>query len=452
MNILHYALGFPPYRSGGLTKYCMDLIEYQISQGDSVGLIWPGTISVIRKVQYIKERKNVNGIRNFEIINPLPVSLDEGILDVKEFCKKGDFNVYVTFLRKINPIVIYIHTLMGLHKEFIDAANQLGIKTIFITHDYFGLCPKVTFYHNDRLCNLNDNKCEECYLCNKGALSNTKIIILQSWLYRKLKNTAIVRMIRKKHRTNFFENDFVYEKVLLEDEEQEKYSIEFCNLRKYYISILESIDLIHFNSTVAENVYKHFISPKQSVVFNITHNSISDRRKEKNFNYEKLRITYLAPQKSFKGFRILLRTLDEIWDDGYKNFELHLYNSSLDNKRRKYIINNAHGYSYDELEAIFDTTDILVAPSLWYETYGFTVLEALSYGVPCLISNHVGAKDIIGNAGIIVEANNIQDLKKRIVELIGNRELLREMNQATFEIKLPSMQVLEHDLRSVLNL
>ena len=29
-----------------------------------------------------------------------------------------------------------------------------------------------------------------------------------------------------------------------------------------------------------------------------------------------------------------------------------------------------------------DETDIMVAPSIWYETFGFTVLEALSYGVP----------------------------------------------------------------------
>lgn len=34
---------------------------------------------------------------------------------------------------------------MGLHCEFVDAAKELGIKTIFTSHDYFGLCPKVTF-------------------------------------------------------------------------------------------------------------------------------------------------------------------------------------------------------------------------------------------------------------------------------------------------------------------
>ena len=26
MRVLHYTLGFPPYRSGGLTKYALDLM------------------------------------------------------------------------------------------------------------------------------------------------------------------------------------------------------------------------------------------------------------------------------------------------------------------------------------------------------------------------------------------------------------------------------------------
>ena len=33
MNVLHYALGFPPYRSGGLTKLCVDLMIQQSKEG-----------------------------------------------------------------------------------------------------------------------------------------------------------------------------------------------------------------------------------------------------------------------------------------------------------------------------------------------------------------------------------------------------------------------------------
>ena len=49
MVIMHYFLGFPPYRSGGLTRYCMDLMETQKNKGDKVIALWPGQISFISK-------------------------------------------------------------------------------------------------------------------------------------------------------------------------------------------------------------------------------------------------------------------------------------------------------------------------------------------------------------------------------------------------------------------
>lgn len=143
MKILHYALGFPPYRTGGLTKYCTDLMLTQAEQGHEVALLWPGQISMIKKQTEIHKEKSWNGIESFEIINPLPVSLDEGILDVEAYTKKTDEAVYLEFLQDYAPDAIHIHTLMGLHKEFIHATNELGIRTVFTTHDYFGLCPKV---------------------------------------------------------------------------------------------------------------------------------------------------------------------------------------------------------------------------------------------------------------------------------------------------------------------
>ena len=45
MKILHYSLGLPPYRAGGLTKYCMDLMKVQQEAGHQVEMRWPGVLS-----------------------------------------------------------------------------------------------------------------------------------------------------------------------------------------------------------------------------------------------------------------------------------------------------------------------------------------------------------------------------------------------------------------------
>ena len=45
MRILHYFLGFPPYRSGGLTKFAYDLMVSQAKNNDDVFALWPGRLN-----------------------------------------------------------------------------------------------------------------------------------------------------------------------------------------------------------------------------------------------------------------------------------------------------------------------------------------------------------------------------------------------------------------------
>lgn len=89
-------------------------------------------------------------------------------------------------------------------------------------------------------------------------------------------------------------------------------------------------------------------------------------------------------------------------------------------------------YNYSELEEIFENSDILVAPSIGYETFGYTVIEALSYGVPVVISNTVGSKDILEDgAGIVIESITVDKLYYTIREL--TKERLSKMNQVIID-------------------
>lgn len=89
-------------------------------------------------------------------------------------------------------------------------------------------------------------------------------------------------------------------------------------------------------------------------------------------------------------------------------------------------------YAYADLERVFDDTDLLLVPSVWPETFGYVVLEALSHGVPVLLSESVGARDILAEgAGIVVErltAKKLFDTLKRITS-----EQLVTMNRAILE-------------------
>ncbi|WP_172408289.1 glycosyltransferase [Desulfosporosinus sp. FKA] len=433
MKILHYFLGFPPYRTGGLTKYAFDLMQAQAEQDNTVMALWPGQMGILSKQTKIKKRNSVNGIENYELINPLPVSLDEGITAFDEYMKPCNSEVYQNFLKNAKPEVIHLHTLMGLHKVFFEVTKQLNIRTVFTTHDYYGLCPKVTLFRYGVPCK-NDHGCKDCIPCNYSALSIKKIRIMQSPLYRYLKNSALVKQLRKQHRGDFFSNDIIPEMPVSETEVK-VLANRYKKLREYNIGMLTNVDLIHFNSTVTESVYHRYFTPKAGKVMTIAHKNIVDNRKVNNWKPKQtLRITCLASAKPFKGFTVLKNTLDNLWNLGKHDFELKMY-SPVKNPS-PYMKVQEEGFQYSDLGNILAETDVLIAPSVWYETFGFTVLEAISYGVPVIVSNHVGAQDIVGDGGIVVEAGSEESLKEAILMLTPNKLLdLRTNIQEKVEIK-----------------
>lgn len=416
MKILHYSLGFPPYRSGGLTKFCMDLMLYQRSQGHSVSLLWPGTM--IGSNPHILKKRPVDGLDSYELINPLPVSYDEGIIEVDYFTETVSPDVFVRYLKKLHPDVIHIHTFMGLYDAFLDAAKSLGIKTVFTAHDFFPICPKVTLFRNGENCDCAST-CSSCPECNATALSMNKMQILQSPFYRAMKDSKLVRAARKQHRENYSSDS-------LKTRPTDKTAEDYLNLRSYYYRMLQKVDVIHFNSQITKNTYElYFVDVLESVVIPVSHSHIKDCRKVKGFNCNPLRIRYLGPVSAPKGYYLLKAALDELWCNNH-NFVLDLHVSPENTSPYMQVHDR---YKHSDLSEIFEDTDVLIAPSIWHETFGFTVLEAISYGVPAIISGTVGARDILVNGtAIVIDDISKESLKDVISSLTPAR--LKDMNEA----------------------
>lgn len=423
MNILHYFLGFPPYRSGGLTKYACDLMTSQADMGHTVSALWPGQMKLFSKTAKIRRRGKVSGVTSFELINPLPVALDEGVADPEAYMTPCRGDAYEEFLNRLKPDAIHIHTLMGLHREFLDVARKLGIRTVFTSHDYYGICPKVTLFRGGNVCQ-KDNGCRDCVACNIRGLSMKKILVMQSPLYRFLKNTPVVKYLRKRHRGNFFAEEILPQ--VPEGTDTEQQASRYVKLRQYYVDMLQTVDKIHFNSTLTESVYRRYLTPKDGRVVSITHRDIADHRDLAHREDARLRITCLAPAKPFKGYLVLKKALDDLWASGKQDFVLKMFNPVPE--PAPYMQVQEEGFRYENLPDIMADTDVLVAPSIWYETFGFTVLEALSFGVPVIITEHIGARDIVGDGGMVLPAGSADAIRETIAGLTPQK--LESMRQA----------------------
>ncbi|WP_242290033.1 glycosyltransferase [Bacillus cereus group sp. BfR-BA-01319] len=453
MRILHISLGLPPFRTGGLTKYSVDLMLEQLIEHD-VFLLYPGKFTTSSKLA-IKKNKSYRNIGVYEIVNPLPISLLNGINQPQLFMKKVEKKIYEGYLKKISPDVIHVHTLMGIHKEFFEVAKDLSIKLVFTTHDYFGLCPKVN------LMDAEGNICEDfnsgrnCLSCNTNALSSPMIYVMQSYPYRYLKDSIIVKSLRefkKKQVKKSVEVPSIPEKVTKLDD---NLAIQYVELRKYYLEVFKLINYFHFNSSVAKEQFESFLDLKGKVI-SISHSNIYDHRRER-FSRKKnssiLRLGYLGPIDVYKGFYALKDTLDSLKGNGYKNWHLDVYGDFINNPEtyspEHYTF---HGrYEYSQLKEMFDQIDLLIIPSVWKETFGFIGLEAQSYGVPIILSEHVGFKDLIedGETGFIYKADG-NDFANKLSLILDNPSVLEKINENISKVKFP--YIMKQHTNEIINL
>lgn len=195
MHILHYTLGFSPYRSGGLVKYAKDLMQTQIKLGHWVVALYPGGTLLFEKSCHVHWDKTYDGIRSFEMTNPLPVPLMYGVKDIESATNSQNLDLcsFECLLDDVKPEVFHVHTLMGLPLEYLQIVHDRGIRIVYTSHDYFGLCPKVNFINQDGEVCLGASA-ERCAVCNAQAKSamflkvrNAKWVVPFKTIARRLK-------------------------------------------------------------------------------------------------------------------------------------------------------------------------------------------------------------------------------------------------------------------------
>jgi glycosyltransferase involved in cell wall biosynthesis len=81
------------------------------------------------------------------------------------------------------------------------------------------------------------------------------------------------------------------------------------------------------------------------------------------------------------------------------------------------------GYVDDAtLATLYSNAQFLVLPSL-YEGFGLPLIEAMSYGTPVLTANNSSMPEVSGNAGLLVDALDVESIANGLQEMITNNEL-----------------------------
>ncbi len=250
---------------------------------------------------------------------------------------------------------------------------------------------------------------------------------------KKLKNNSRKRIILyclNSHINNMFD-------ILEEEDRKFSRGIKTHSVHKKMVErVLEEYEYSDYIFVLSKYAYDTFIENgvKKDKLKIVWPGIDLSRFYPRNIKKDKIfRICYSGMLTLRKGFQYLLKALDEL---ALPELELLIAGGSSDSvchdmleyyKKRIKIEQWKGG---DHVED-YRRSDILVHPSL-EDGWGLVVSEAVACGLPVVVTEHTGAKDIVeeGINGFIIPAADVEAIKEKILLLYDNRDLISKMSQA----------------------
>ena len=297
---------------------------------------------------------------------------------------KGIYNSRANKLMKLSlencysdDTVVFIHGwTKALSPSFLKFINKKKIKTVLTGHDYFSVCPNGGIY------NYQKNKI--CDKCGKKSCAFTNCDS-RNYFYK------IYRMFR-----------FFYQNRIL----------KFRKKIDYLITI----------SDFSENILKKYFNSKIVRIYNPTSIEEKKDRVEVELNDSYIYVGRLSAEKGVDKICETFQKIDDkivIVGDGEQYREL----------KERYVRSNITFTGWQSRENVMELmrkSKGLILSSLWYEGAPLVIFEALSQGIPCIVSNLCAATDFVN------EENGWQFNPLNENELLG---ILKNVNNNELKIK-----------------
>jgi glycosyltransferase involved in cell wall biosynthesis len=81
-----------------------------------------------------------------------------------------------------------------------------------------------------------------------------------------------------------------------------------------------------------------------------------------------------------------------------------------------------------DLPLLYARADFFVYPSI-YEGFGMPILEAMACGTPVITSNCSSMPEVAGDAALLIDPHDVQDMSAKMLELAGSGDLRRSLRE-----------------------
>ncbi|MDQ7786900.1 MAG: glycosyltransferase [Thermodesulfovibrionales bacterium] len=290
-------------------------------------------------------------------------------------------------LLKENPDIIHLHNFFPfISPSVFYAADSAGIPIIQTLHDFRYLCPMAFLMRSGKICNE----------CKGGAFF--KSVEYGCFKGSNLQSIPVAFMLKLHWYLKTFKKKI-----------------------DGYICLTESQRKIYLEAGFDET--KLFIKP----------NFVDDTYEKEKYQYGDYAV-FIGRLGEEKGVRTLIGAWKNLPD-----IPLKIVGDGPDAKDFKSLVNDLNiknidfiGYKpYLECRKILNNARFLIMPSIWYETFGLTIIEAFSHCKPVIASNLGAMADIVKDkvTGLLFTPMNTQELTEKVRWLWTNPEECKRMGQ-----------------------
>ncbi|MDO9085548.1 MAG: glycosyltransferase [Anaerolineaceae bacterium] len=279
------------------------------------------------------------------------------------------------------PDIVHIGHLMRM-SDFIQVIEEKKIPYIITLTDFFLICPKVI---------LAPNRYSLCSGPQKG--------------------TACANLCKE------FSGDFI--KSRLKKAKNILINAKYVTCPSNFVARIitqeyENLKIVTINHGIR---YKHILENKRNYV-----------------DQDQITFGYAGSLLFHKGVQVLIESFKKIHNEYAK---LVIYGSGKEdfvNKLKEIVGNDERisfcgSYNEEQLGRIFQEIDVLIIPSICYESYSLVMHEALASNVPVITSNLGGMAERItdGVNGYIFKAANSSELKNKMNLIVENPSILNKL-------------------------
>lgn len=215
-----------------------------------------------------------------------------------------------------------------------------------------------------------------------------------------------------------------------------KYEIPFMNASRLLISVSEiNTKLLHCFYRIPKDKMRAIHNWVHTDIFHQDSDLRDRTRSELHIPADHTAFLVVGSMRKPKGFHIAIQAFVRFYQANRNSFLLIAGTGFGEQYIRSFVPENLKnnilflGFcDRNRLPALYNAADIFILPSLQKEAHAYTLTEAMSCGLPVIATNRGGNPEILGDAGVLVPANDPNALCHEMLKLATNTLRMKELS------------------------